>query len=180
MKTLGLIGGMSWESTATYYRLLNEHAKAALGGLHSARLVLVSVDFAEVEALQACGDWDAAGALLARACRQPGFVVVLDQLPEKGVEVKPGRTIYVTINSFSQKRVPVPYVAGRSLRQAKNMLEIAGLEIAELVYRPDMATNYVLEEADLLICAVGILLIFAAVLIFLEARRQRADPFQQD
>ena len=72
--------------------------------------------------------------------------VVLDQLPEKGVEVKPGRTIYVTINSFSQKRVPVPYVAGRSLRQAKNMLEIAGLEIAELVYRPDMATNYVLEE----------------------------------
>ena len=72
--------------------------------------------------------------------------MVLDQLPEKGVEVKPGRTIYVTINSFSQKRVPVPYVAGRSLRQAKNMLEIAGLEIAELVYRPDMATNYVLEE----------------------------------
>lgn len=70
MKTLGLIGDMSWESTATYYRLLNEHAKAALGGLHSARLVLVSVDFAEVEALQACGDWDAAGALLARACRQ--------------------------------------------------------------------------------------------------------------
>ncbi|MCG9026621.1 aspartate/glutamate racemase family protein [Laribacter hongkongensis] len=70
MKTLGLIGGMSWESTATYYRLLNEHAKAALGGLHSARLVLVSVDFAEVEALQARGDWDAAGALLARACRQ--------------------------------------------------------------------------------------------------------------
>ncbi|MCG9055742.1 aspartate/glutamate racemase family protein [Laribacter hongkongensis] len=50
--------------------MLNEHAKAALGGLHSARLVLVSVDFAEVEALQACGDWDAAGALLARACRQ--------------------------------------------------------------------------------------------------------------
>lgn len=62
MKTLGLIGGMSWESTATYYRLLNEHAKAATGGLHSARLVLVSVDFAEVEALQACGDWDAATA----------------------------------------------------------------------------------------------------------------------
>lgn len=72
--------------------------------------------------------------------------VVLDQLPERGVEVKPGRKIYVTINSFNQKKVPVPYVAGRSLRQAKNMLEIAGLEIAELVYRPDMATNYVLEE----------------------------------
>ena len=72
--------------------------------------------------------------------------IVLDQLPEGGVEVKPGRTVYITINSFREKMVPVPYVAGRSLRQAKNMLEIAGLEIAELVYRPDIATNYVLEE----------------------------------
>ncbi|MBR0331748.1 MAG: PASTA domain-containing protein [Alistipes sp.] len=72
--------------------------------------------------------------------------IILDQLPEGGVEVKPGRTVYITINSFRQKMVPVPYVAGRSLRQAKNMLEIAGLEIKELIYRPDMATNYVLEQ----------------------------------
>lgn len=72
--------------------------------------------------------------------------IVLDQLPEEGVEVKPGRTVYITINSFQQRRVPVPYVAGRSLRQAKNMLEIAGLEIARLVYMNDMATNYVLAE----------------------------------
>lgn len=71
--------------------------------------------------------------------------IVLDQLPERGVEVKPGRTVYITINSFRQKMVPIPYVGGRSLRQAKNMLEIAGLEIARLNYRPDMATNYVLE-----------------------------------
>ena len=70
--------------------------------------------------------------------------IVLDQLPEGGVEVKPGRAVYITINSFRQKMVEVPNVAGRSLRQAKNMLEIAGLEIAELVYLPDMATNYVL------------------------------------
>ena len=72
--------------------------------------------------------------------------VVLDQLPAGGTEVKPGRTVYITINSFRQKSVEVPYVAERSLRQAKNMLEIAGLEIAELVYKPDMATNYVLEQ----------------------------------
>ena len=52
----------------------------------------------------------------------------------------------MTIDSFSQKKVEVPYVAGRSLRQAKNMLEIAGLEIDRLVYQPDMATNYVLEQ----------------------------------
>ena len=71
---------------------------------------------------------------------------VLDQLPAGGVEVKPGRTIYITINAFTQKMVPVPYVAQRSLRQAKNMLEIAGLGIEQLVYQPDMATNYVLSE----------------------------------
>lgn len=72
--------------------------------------------------------------------------IVLDQLPEQGVGVKPGRTVYVTINSYRQKMVEVPYVAGRSLRQAKNMLEIGGLGIEELVYRADIATNYVLEE----------------------------------
>ncbi len=72
--------------------------------------------------------------------------VVLDQLPHEGTQVKGGRTVYVTINSFAQKKVDVPYVAGRSLRQAKNMLEIAGLGIDRLVYEPDMATNYVLEQ----------------------------------
>lgn len=72
--------------------------------------------------------------------------IVLDQLPEGGVDVKPGRKVYLTINAFREKRVPVPYVAGRSLRQAKNMLEIAGLEIADLIYRSDIATNYVLDE----------------------------------
>ncbi len=67
MKTIGLVGGMSWESTAHYYRLINEAVKARLGGLHSARLVLASVDFAEVEPLQRAGRWDEAGELLNRA-----------------------------------------------------------------------------------------------------------------
>lgn len=70
--------------------------------------------------------------------------IVLDQLPKSGAEVKAGRKIYVTINSFRQKMVQVPYVAGRSLRQAKNMLEVAGLEIDKLIYEEDIATNYVL------------------------------------
>lgn len=65
LKTLGLIGGMSWESTVPYYRLINETVKVRLGGLHSAKIVLYSVDFAEVEHLQASGQWQAAGALLA-------------------------------------------------------------------------------------------------------------------
>ena len=65
LKTLGLIGGMSWESTVPYYREINQAVKARLGGLHSARIILYSVDFAEVEHLQASGQWQAAGALLA-------------------------------------------------------------------------------------------------------------------
>lgn len=69
MKTIGLIGGMSWESTQSYYRLINQQVRAALGGLHSARLVLYSVDFAEIEALQHRGDWDATARILASAAR---------------------------------------------------------------------------------------------------------------
>ncbi|MEP7011282.1 MAG: aspartate/glutamate racemase family protein [Acidobacteriota bacterium] len=69
MKTIGLIGGMSWESTVPYYRQINETVKERLGGLHSAKVVLYSVDFHEVERLQHSGDWEAAGALLAGAAR---------------------------------------------------------------------------------------------------------------
>lgn len=67
MKTIGLIGGMSWESTALYYRIINEEVKARLGGLHSARCVLYSVDFDEVEHYQKTGDWEGAAAALAGA-----------------------------------------------------------------------------------------------------------------
>ncbi|MCK5866321.1 aspartate/glutamate racemase family protein [Marinobacter adhaerens] len=67
MKTIGLLGGMSWESTQTYYRLINEGVKNRLGGLHSAKLVLFSVDFAEIEALQHKGDWPATADILAGA-----------------------------------------------------------------------------------------------------------------
>jgi len=67
MKTIGLLGGMSWESTATYYRVINETVSARLGGLHSAKLLLHSVDFAPLEALMSAGDWDAAADLLGRA-----------------------------------------------------------------------------------------------------------------
>ncbi|MFE9338477.1 aspartate/glutamate racemase family protein [Streptomyces sp. NPDC007063] len=69
MRTIGLIGGMSWESSAEYYRMLNELARDRKGGLHSARLVLYSVDFAEIEVLQAQGRWDEAGGILAAAAR---------------------------------------------------------------------------------------------------------------
>lgn len=80
MKKIGLLGGMSWESTAEYYRVLNEGVRERLGGLHSARVVVSSVDFAEVAAMQAAGEWDAAGRLLAdeaRALEAAGAEVVL-------------------------------------------------------------------------------------------------------
>ena len=70
MKTIGLLGGMSWQSTELYYRLINEQVEAQLGGLHSAKIALVSVDFAEIEAMQHAGDWDAAGQSLAHASKQ--------------------------------------------------------------------------------------------------------------
>ena len=70
MKTIGLLGGMSWESTLPYYRHINEAVRERLGGLHSARLVLYSLDFHEIEALQRQGDWAAAGTLLADAARR--------------------------------------------------------------------------------------------------------------
>ncbi|HCD1255106.1 aspartate/glutamate racemase [Citrobacter sp. ANG330] len=67
MKTIGLLGGMSWESTIPYYRLINEGIKQHLGGLHSASLLLHSVDFHEIEACQSRGEWDKAGDILAQA-----------------------------------------------------------------------------------------------------------------
>jgi len=69
VKTIGLLGGMSWESSALYYRLLNEAVRDRLGGLHSARCVLLSVDFAEIERLQVAGEWEQAGETLAGEAR---------------------------------------------------------------------------------------------------------------
>jgi len=70
MKTIGLIGGMSWESTAEYYRIINEAVRGKLGGLHSAKIVLYSVDFEEVEQLQHQGRWDKATNLMIDAAKR--------------------------------------------------------------------------------------------------------------
>ena len=69
MKTIGLIGGMSWESSAEYYRIINEAVKGRLGGLHSAQILLYSVDFAAIEQLQHAEEWEQAGAILADVAR---------------------------------------------------------------------------------------------------------------
>lgn len=69
MKTIGVIGGMSWESTQTYYRLINQKVREQLGGLHSAKLVLYSVDFADIEPLQHAGDWAGTADILTEAAQ---------------------------------------------------------------------------------------------------------------
>ncbi len=70
MKTIGMIGGMSWESTVTYYQIINEVVKEELGGLHSAKIMLYSVDFEEIEKYQSGGEWDRAGGVLAEAAKK--------------------------------------------------------------------------------------------------------------
>lgn len=70
MKTIGLIGGMSWESTATYYRIINQTVKEKLGGLHSAKILLYSVDFEEIEKYQANNDWEKSGQVLGEIAKK--------------------------------------------------------------------------------------------------------------
>lgn len=70
MKTIGLIGGMSWESSLLYYRLINEGVKQRLGGLHSAQILMYSVDFAPIEKLQHAGDWEGAAEIMVDAARR--------------------------------------------------------------------------------------------------------------
>jgi aspartate racemase len=69
MRIIGLIGGMSWESSAEYYRLINEDVRSRLGGQHNARSLMATVDFADIEAMQRAGDWDGAGQVLAEAAQ---------------------------------------------------------------------------------------------------------------
>ena len=91
MKTIGLIGGMSWESTATYYQLINESVQQTLGGLHSAKVLLCSVDFGEIEPLQSAGRWDEVARHLTRAAvtlEKAGadFIVISSNTVHKAAE----------------------------------------------------------------------------------------------
>ncbi|MBQ1792878.1 MAG: amino acid racemase, partial [Oscillospiraceae bacterium] len=70
MKTIGLIGGMSWESTVTYYKIINETVKEKLGGLHSAKILMCSVDFDEIERCQSAGEWSRSAEILSDAAQR--------------------------------------------------------------------------------------------------------------
>ena len=105
MKTIGLIGGMSWESTITYYQLLNEAAKERLGGLHSAKILLYSVDFFEVEALMSRGDWVAAADLLG------GVAARLEQAGADFVLICTNTLHKVAPEVQARIRVPLVHIA---------------------------------------------------------------------
>ena len=106
MKTIGLIGGMSWESTASYYQLINETIKEKLGGLHSAKILLYSVDFAEIERYQASGDWDKSAGFLSQIAQnleQAGadFIVICTNTMHK-VAPQIQKTISIPILHIAQ------------------------------------------------------------------------------
>lgn len=131
MKVIGLLGGMSWESTALYYALINEGVKRQLGGLHSARIAMVSVDFEQIEVLQAKGDWAAAGQALAEAAQQveaagADFLVICTN------------TMHIVAPAIQAAiNIPILHIADATARRIK----AAGSETIGL-----LGTNFTMEE----------------------------------
>jgi aspartate racemase len=124
VKTIGLIGGMSWESTAIYYRLLNEGVKQRLGGLHSAKIIIYSVDFHEIERLQGIADWNAAGALLA------GIATVLEAAGAQCLLIGANTMHKVAPAVEAAVRIPVLHVvdatAGQIRREGLSTVGLLG------------------------------------------------------
>ncbi|WP_342503948.1 aspartate/glutamate racemase family protein [Lysinibacillus sp. FSL L8-0126] len=132
MKTIGLIGGMSWESSAAYYRLMNEQVKQRLGGLHSAKCILYSVDFQQIEHFQAKGEWDKAGNVLAQAAQSleragADFVIICTNTMHKVIDIIEEAII-----------IPILHIADATARQIKE----AGLQKIAL-----LGTKYTMEQA---------------------------------
>lgn len=131
MKTIGLIGGMSWESSVEYYRLMNEEVKRRLGGLHSAKCILYSVDFEEIERFQAEGQWDKAGKLLgdvAYSLEKAGadFIVICTN------------TMHKVVQAIEKKiTVPILHIADATAVQIKQ----AGIHTVGL-----LGTKYTMEQ----------------------------------
>ena len=131
MKTIGLIGGMSWESTATYYKIINETIKEKLGGLHSAKCILYSVDFQEIEECQANGNWEKSGEILGEAANNlekagADFIVICTN------------TMHKVVNQIKEKiSIPILHIAEMT---AEKILEKGLKNIALL------GTKYTMEQ----------------------------------
>ena len=131
MKTIGLIGGMSWESSASYYRMLNEQVKQRLGGLHSAECLMYSVDFEEIERFQSQGKWQEAGERLANVARS---------LEKGGAEliVLCTNTMHKVVSSIEEAvKIPVVHIADATAKEIHaNHLHTVGL----------LGTKYTMEQ----------------------------------
>ena len=131
MKTIGLIGGMSWESTVTYYKIINETVKKKLGGLHSAKCILYSVDFQEIEECQANGNWEKSGEILGEAAYNlekagADFIVICTN------------TMHKVVNQIKEKiSIPILHIAEMT---AEKILEKGLKNIALL------GTKYTMEQ----------------------------------
>ena len=131
MKTIGLIGGMSWESTVTYYKIINETVKERLGGLHSAKCILYSVDFQEIEECQANGNWEKSGEILGEAANNlekagADFIVICTN------------TMHKVVNQIKEKiSIPILHIAEMT---AEKILEKGLKNIALL------GTKYTMEQ----------------------------------
>jgi aspartate racemase len=145
MKTIGLIGGMSWESSIEYYRLINEGVRQRLGGLHSAKSVMVSVDFAEIEALQHAGEWEKATGMMiaaAQAVERGGadFVVICTNTMHK-----------MAYQVQEQIDIPLLHIADataeRILSQGLHSIGLLGTKFTmeEDFYKGRLADKYGLE-----------------------------------
>ena len=131
MKTIGLIGGMSWESSAAYYRIINEEVKKRLGGLHSAKCILYSVDFDEIERYQANGQWEQAGQLLGNvACSLESagadFIIICTNTMHK-----------VTDAIEENIHIPILHIADATAREIKK---------AEIKRIGLLGTKYTMEQ----------------------------------
>lgn len=131
MKTIGLLGGMSWESTIPYYRLINEGVKQRLGGLHSAQILLHSVDFQEIEACQSGGDWQRAGDILAQAAKG------LEQAGAEGIVLCTNTMHKVAEQIENTITVPFLHIADATGRA----IQKAGLSHVAL-----LGTRYTMEQ----------------------------------
>ena len=131
LKTIGLIGGMSWESTVTYYKIINETIKKKLGGLHSAKCILYSVDFQEIEECQANGNWEKSGEILGEAANNlekagADFIVICTN------------TMHKVVNQIKEKiSIPILHIAEMT---AEKILEKGLKNIALL------GTKYTMEQ----------------------------------
>ncbi len=131
LKTIGLIGGMSWESTVTYYKIINETVKEKLGGLHSAKCILYSVDFQEIEECQANGNWKKSGEILGEAANNlekagADFIVICTN------------TMHKVVNQIKEKiSIPILHIAEMT---AEKILEKGLKNIALL------GTKYTMEQ----------------------------------